>query len=158
MNILLIRCVSLQLLDLIIAKIKQNDAHAQIHVLTHQHSADLTAKHPSIDRVWTYERSGNFSGKIHDVALKGISWDLILVPLGNESGSGFENVKKLALSIPSKDRQTISISGDWKRFNRFSMIAEQMIHTVSAVFGGLVTVVGLVVLLVAMPFISRKHK
>ncbi len=103
-EVLIIRSVSFQQLDHNLPVIQEHFTGARFTLLTHEHGVKLAEKYSGIDRVIPYTHREGFSYVHQAERLKGISFDDVIIPVGNESGYGFYNVMLFSLSIKARQR------------------------------------------------------
>ncbi|MBI5187389.1 MAG: hypothetical protein HZA01_16910 [Nitrospinae bacterium] len=96
MNILIIRSTSIQHLALVIRRVSSLYPGARIDVLAHPHSVESVKQMSGVNSIITYPSASDFSPfAIGDFPRN--SYPLVVVPVSNMSGAGYENVLLLAL-------------------------------------------------------------
>lgn len=101
-NLLIIRSVSFQQLDLNLPEIQKAFPNYNISILTHAHGEKLAKKYSFIKKVYIYEYEGAFNKKNKVKSLSDTEWDAVLVPVTNISGESFLNVLAFGTSIKAK--------------------------------------------------------
>lgn len=115
-NILIIRSVSFQQLDLNLPAIKEKYFPCSISLLTHEHGVKLAEKYSDIDKIYTYPYKEGFNIRNTVSELKNIEFDVVIVPVTNITGSGFFNVLKFSKSIKCKERVMCNVVSEIKSF------------------------------------------
>jgi hypothetical protein len=103
-NLLLIRSISFQQLDLLMPQLKEVFPQHKFALLTHPHGVSIAQKSPAIDEVVPYPHKGTFQFWRTAPLLKGKAFDTVIIPVGSLSGGGFFNVIMYAASIPARQR------------------------------------------------------
>ncbi|MTV49654.1 hypothetical protein GJ688_11780 [Heliobacillus mobilis] len=109
---LLIRSVPFQQLDKIVPKVKEKFPEVQLAVLTHRHGVEMASKYQEVDEVIPYLETGSFDRSRLPEAVRSRSWDAVIAPVANESGSGFHNVLHCALAVPAKQHWMVNLPGE----------------------------------------------
>ncbi|KGR90096.1 hypothetical protein CD30_13620 [Ureibacillus massiliensis 4400831 = CIP 108448 = CCUG 49529] len=100
-RLLIIRSASMQQLDKNLPEIVKTFPEYQIDMLTHEHSVKLVEKYDVIKNVIVYPYNGSFDvNRKVDVD----TYDAVLVPVTNLSGSSFYNVLNFSLTIKAEKR------------------------------------------------------
>lgn len=115
-NILIVRSVSFQQLDLNLPAIKEKYAPCNISLLTHEHGVKLAEKYSDIDKIYVYpiKNGFNIANKVKELA--NINFDVVVVPVTNINGGGFFNVLKFSKCINTKERVMCNVVSDVKAF------------------------------------------
>ena len=115
-NILIIRSVSFQQLDLNLPAIKEKYGGCKISLLTHEHGVKLAEKYSDIDKIYVYQYKDGFniSNKVNELSNK--NFDVVVVPVTNINGGGFFNVLKFSKSINAKERVICNVISDISSF------------------------------------------
>ncbi|WP_238916543.1 hypothetical protein [Clostridium sp. YIM B02555] len=115
-NILIIRSVSFQQLDLNLPAINEKYAPCNISLLTHEHGVKLAEKYSDIENIYVYPHKNGFniSNKVKE--LFDINFDVVVVPVTNINGGGFFNVLKFSKSINAKERVMCNVISEIKSF------------------------------------------
>lgn len=116
-NILIIRSVSFQQLDLNIAHIKAQYPDYSISLLTHEHGVKLAEKYKDIDNIYVYPYKEGFDVKNKVIELENKEFDIVIVPVTNISGNGFFNVLKFSKSIHCKERIMCNVVSKLSKFS-----------------------------------------
>src|SRR3989338_10867939 len=120
MKILFIKSTSIQHLALsferVMERFKIKDS--RVDVLAHSHSVDSLKGFGFINRIISYNSTGNFSPlHIFREYIRNIrrgKYDMVIVPFNNMSGSGYENVMALAVCTGARHIVTCNRIGDTK--------------------------------------------
>lgn len=115
-NILIIRSVSFQQLDLNLPAIKEKYGECKISLLTHEHGVKLAEKYSDIEKIYVYPYKDGFNiaNKVKELA--DIKFDVVVVPVTNINGGGFFNVLKFSKSINTKERVICNVISDISSF------------------------------------------
>lgn len=101
MNILIIRSTSIQHLALVIRRVSSLYPGARIDVLAHSHSVESVKQMNGVSSIIAYPSTRDFSPFIIG-CLPLNNYHLVVVPVSNISGAGYENVLLLALRFRKK--------------------------------------------------------
>ncbi len=115
-NILIIRSVSFQQLDLNLSSIKEKYSPCSISILTHEHGVKLAEKYSDIDKVYVYPYKDGFNIANKVKELSDANFDVLVVPVTNINGGGFFNVLKFSKSIRADERVMCNVISDIKSF------------------------------------------
>jgi hypothetical protein len=115
-NILIIRSVSFQQLDLNLPAIKEKYGECKISLLTHEHGIKLAKKYCDIDKIYVYPYKDGFNiyNKVNELSNK--NFDVVVVPVTNINGGGFFNVLKFSKSINTQERVICNVISDISLF------------------------------------------
>ncbi|MBF0317743.1 MAG: hypothetical protein HQL04_06165 [Nitrospirae bacterium] len=140
-RILIIRSTGFQHLDRILGRLKGKYPQGEICLLTHQHGKPLAEKYADIHHVYVYPHTGAFSLLRVPDALKRETFDVVIVPVGNITGSGFLNVLLLSFRIRADSRLVCNISLGFKPLTRPVLITSLLKSSVYTAIAGIMTVV-----------------
>lgn len=115
-NILIIRSVSFQQLDLNLPAIKKQYDPCKISLLTHEHGVKLAAKYSDLEHIYIYPYKNGFNMADKVKELSDINFDVVVVPVTNINGGGFFNVLKYSKSINAKERVICNVISEIKSF------------------------------------------
>lgn len=115
-NILIIRSVSFQQLDLNLSAIKEKYSQCNISLLTHEHGVKLAEKYSDIEKIYVYPYKNGFNMADKVKELSDINFDVVVVPVTNVNGGGFFNVLKFSKSINTKERVMCNVISEIKSF------------------------------------------
>ena len=121
MKILFIKSTSIQHLALsferVMERFKIKDS--RVDVLAHSHSVDSLKGFGFINRIISYNSTGNFSPlHIFREYIRNIrrgKYDMVIVPFNNMAGSGYENVMALAVCTGARHIVTCNKIGEIER-------------------------------------------
>lgn len=159
-NILMIRSVSFQQLDLNLPAIKAKYGECKISLLTHEHGVKLAEKYKDIEKIYVYpyKNGFNISGKVNE--LSNINFDVVVVPVTNINGGGFFNVLKFSKSINSNERVICNVISDISSFtmaNIYSLeIKSFFMKFISIIATVVISPILLIALLIKLKFIEKK--
>jgi hypothetical protein len=159
-NILIIRSVSFQQLDLNLPAIKEKYSPCKISLLTHEHGVKLAEKYTHVDKVYVYPYKDGFNltNKVNE--LSNINFDVVVVPVTNINGGGFFNVLKFSKSINSKKRAMCNVISDIKTFSMTDIywfeIKNFFIKVISILGTIIISPVVLILLLLKLKSIEKK--
>lgn len=159
-EILIIRSVSFQQLDLNLPAIKEKYGDCKISLLTHEHGVKLAEKYSDIERIYVYPYKSGFSIANKVKKLDDIEFDVVVVPVTNINGGGFFNVLKFSKSIKAKSRAMCNVVSDithftmkdiyWREVKSFLMKFVSIIGTI------IISPIILVMLLIKLKSIEKK--
>lgn len=117
-ELLIIRSVSFQQLDMNLPAIRKAYPNCQISLLTHEHGVKLAKKYKDIAQIYVYPYKGGFkkSNKVPDFADK--EFEAVVVPVTNLSGVGFDNVLAYATTIKSREFVLCTVTSELKQITR----------------------------------------
>ncbi len=121
MKILFIKSTSIQHLALSFEKVMERFKikDSRVDVLAHSHSVDSLKGFSFINRIISYNSTGNFSAlHIFREYIRNIrrgKYDMVIVPFNNVSGSGYENVMALAVCTGARHIVTCNKIGEIER-------------------------------------------
>lgn len=117
-ELLIIRSVSFQQLDMNLPAIRKAYPDCQVSLLTHEHGVKLAKKYKDIAQIYVYPYKGGFkkSNKVPDFADK--EFEAVVVPVTNLSGVGFDNVLAYATTIKSREFVLCTVTSELKPITR----------------------------------------
>lgn len=159
-NILIIRSVSFQQLDLNLPAIKEKYDDCKISLLTHEHGVKLAEKYSDIDKiyVYSYKDGFNISNKVNELSNK--NFDVVVVPVTNINGGGFFNVLKFSKSINTKERVMCNVISEISSFtmrNIYSLeIKSFLMKFISILATAIISPIVLMILLFKLKSIEKQ--
>ena len=96
-EILIIRSTSNQHLALVVRRLKEEYPQGNMDILTHAHSVESIGELDGVRDILSYPPSQYFTPFLLPVLKK--NYSLVVVPVSNLTGSGYENVLLLALRL-----------------------------------------------------------
>jgi hypothetical protein len=111
-RLLIIRSASMQQLDKNLKTIIKKFPDYEYHMLTHEHSVKLVEKYDVIKKIIVYPYKESFSIKRKVPELKKETYDVVIIPVTNLTGSGFFNVFQFSLSLKAKKRVVCNLVSD----------------------------------------------
>lgn len=103
-ELLIIRSVSFQQLDLNLPAIIRKFPNYNISILTHEHGVNLAKKYNNIKKIYVYKYKESFSFKRKAKNLNNKTFDILIIPVTNMTGTGFGNVFSFALTIKANKK------------------------------------------------------
>ena len=125
-NILIIRSVSFQQLDLNLPAIKEKYGECNISLLTHEHGVKLAEKYADINKIYVYPYKEGFNINKKVDELRNLKFDVVIVPVTNITGSGFFNVLKFSKSINAEERVICNVVSELKPFSMGNIYSLQL--------------------------------
>jgi len=118
-RILIVRSVSLQLLDRLLPEVfRIFGIDNEYILLSHSHAVERCKKYKGISNIIGYSEKGDFKfGKLPEDVKEGV-FDIIIVPVSNFTGAGFLNVFYMAAKIKSKEIFMLNVKGELRRIRR----------------------------------------
>lgn len=110
MNILIIRSTSNQHLALVVRRLKEEYPQATMDVLTHTHSVESIGELDGIRDIVSYPPSQYFTPFLLPALKK--KYPVVVVPVSNLTGSGYENVLLLALRLKKEKIFLCNLGGE----------------------------------------------
>lgn len=149
-EILIIRSVSFQQLDLNLPAIKKAYPDCQISLLTHEHGVKLAKKYKDIANIYVYPYKSGFKkgNKVPDLADK--KFEAVIVPATNLSGAGFDNVLAYAATISSQEIVLCSVTSKLQPITRQKIKALRIRNSLFQCFAVLLSAVVFVPVLIVM--------
>ena len=157
-NILIIRSVSFQQLDLNLPVIKEKYSPCSISLLTHEHGLKLAEKYSDIDKIYTYPYKEGFNIKNTVSELKNTEFDAAIVPVTNITGSGFFNVLKFSKSIKCKECVMCNVVSEIKPFTMNNIYWMEMKNNFMSIASIFATVMLSPIILITLLFRLTKIK
>lgn len=159
-NILIIRSVSFQQLDLNLPAIKEKYGECKISLLTHEHGVKLAEKYSDIEKIYVYPHKNGFNIKEKVDELSNIKFDVVVVPVTNINGGGFFNVLKFSKSINADERVICNVISDIITFTMADIYLLQIksffMKFISVIATVIISPIVLIVLLLKLKFIEKK--
>lgn len=159
-NILIIRSVSFQQLDLNLPAIKEKYGVCKISLLTHEHGVKLAEKYSDVEKiyVYAYKNGFNIANKANELSNK--NFDVIVVPVTNINGGGFFNVLKFSKSINAKERVICNVISDISSFTMgdiYLLEIKSFLMKFIAVLGTvIISPIVFIILMFKLKFIEKK--
>lgn len=157
-NILIIRSVSFQQLDLNLPAIKEKYSPCSISLLTHEHGVKLAEKYSDIDKIYTYPYKEGFNIRNTVSELENTEFDVVIVPVTNITGSGFFNVLKFSKSIKCKERVICNVVSEIKSFTMSNIYWMQIKNNLMSIVSVFATVLLLPIIILLLLFRLSKIK
>jgi len=157
MNILIIRSTSIQHLALAVHQAQSKYASAKIDCLTHPHSLDSVREMQGINAIHPYPSTRNFSPFTAPASCRG-NYALVIVPVSNMTGAGFENVLLLALRFQKRRIVLCDLRGGLIPISRGKILARalrQFAATPLAVTGAVILTAINVILIIILHVLGR---
>lgn len=151
-EILIIRSVSFQQLDLNLAAIKKQYRDCRFSVLTHEHGLLLAQKYQDIAQVYVYPFKEGFSFLRPVKELQGKVFDTVIIPVSNLSGAGFLNVLFFSLTIKCKSRIICNLISELRPVTSGQIIRYGVINKVWSLLSLLLTLFLAIPVLFLLPF------
>jgi len=159
-NILIIRSVSFQQLDLNLPAIKEKYGECKISLLTHEHGVKLAEKYSDIEKIYVYPYKDGFNIVNAVNELSNINFDVVVVPVTNINGGGFFNVLKFSKSINAKERAICNVISDISSFTMGDIylleIRSFLMKVISILATAIISPIVLIALLLKLKFIEKK--
>lgn len=151
-EVLIIRSVSFQQLDLNLAAIKKQYGDCRLSILTHEHGLLLTQKYQGVNQVYVYPFKGGFSYWRQAKELQKKVFDAVIIPVSNLSGAGFGNVLFFSLAIKCKSRVICNLISAFKPVASWQIIYRGILNEVWSVLSLLLTAILAIPVLLVLPF------
>lgn len=155
-ELLIIRSVSFQQIDLNLPEIKKKFPEYKISILTHEHGVELAKKYKDIYHIYVYEYLGAFSKKNKVKELADKKFDAVIIPVTNITGVGFLNVLKYGFTINSKEYFVCNVISDIKIITRNKIVGEYIKGVANGIISSVMTIPFLVFGLPYLIFWMRK--
>jgi hypothetical protein len=136
-ELLIIRSVSFQQLDLNLPEIKNRFKDYKISLLTHEHGVKLAEKYNDINNIYVYPYRGSFNKNNTVQAINNKTFDAVIVPVTNITGYGFLNVLSYGSSLKCKDCYMCNVVSNFESISKYTIITKQIlsrIYKFTAVF------------------------
>lgn len=144
-KLLVIRSVSFQQLDNVLAVMRTKFPGFELHVLTHQHGRKIANKYAYVDKVLTYPYQGSFSLWKPLTGVDVQYYDALVVPIANLSGAAFTNVQLFSLRQSSGDRYLCNLAGEIRKISVggivFRAVVSAFYHCVAILLGSAIAFV-----------------
>lgn len=140
-ELLIIRSASFQQLDLNLPEIRKRFPNYTISILTHEHGVKLAEKYEDIKKIYVYPYKDGFSIKRKMKKFFNKTFDAIIVPVTNISGTGFSNVFLFTLSIKAKRKYQCNVISEIKEYTNIEIIYKELIRLVYKIIAGICTIV-----------------
>lgn len=157
-NILIIRSVSFQQLDLNLPAIKEKYGECNISLLTHEHGVKLAEKYSDISKIYVYPYKGGFNINNKVQELEGKEFDVVIVPVTNITGGGFFNVLKFSKSIKCRERVICNVVSDIKSFTMSNIYWLQVKNNMMNFISILATIISAPIILLFLLFRLNRIK
>ena len=155
-EVLIVRSVSFQQLDLNLPAIKNQYRDCSLSVLTHEHGLLLAQKYQDIDQVYVYPFKSAFSYWRRPKELRRKVFDTVIIPVSNLSGVGFDNVLFYSLSFKCKSRVICNLVSELKPVAAWQIVYYNIINKIWSVLALLGTMILAIPVLPVLPFCLRK--
>ena len=157
-NILIIRSVSFQQLDLNLPAIKEKYKDCSISLLTHEHGVKLAEKYSDIDNIYVYpyKEGFNIDNKVKELEKE--HFEAVIVPVTNITGGGFYNVLKFSKSIDCKERVMCNVISELKSFTMKDLYYLQFKNFLMNIVSTLGTIIVSPILLICLLYRLRGIK
>lgn len=140
-ELLIIRSVSFQQLDLNLKEIKKKFPNYTVSILTHEHGVKLAEKYEDINNIYIYPYKDGFSIKRNVEEFHNKTFEALIVPVTNISGTGFSNVFLFTLSIKAKRKYQCNVISEIKKYTNTKIIFIEFIRLIYKVVAGICTLV-----------------
>lgn len=152
-ELLIIRSVSFQQLDMNLKEILSTYPEYKVTLLTHEHGVKLAEKYKEIDEivVYPYKNSFSYFRPVHE--LEGRLMDVVIIPVTNMTGAGFSNVLWFSLTIKARQRVICNLVSQLKGVSGLDIVFLGVKNTLYSVLAGLLSgIVGLI----SLPYLLLK--
>jgi len=148
-TILIIRSVSFQQLDKNLTAIARQfpTTHYRFQLLTHSHGIDRARSYTAISDLIDYDSPGNFSFfhlprslKRKEMKARKQSYEAIIVPVTNITGTGFLNVLALTLRIRTKKIFICNLVSDIRETSKVAILRQILTAGISSLLAAVATV------------------
>ncbi|MBV4428304.1 glycosyltransferase family 9 protein [Clostridium tyrobutyricum] len=155
-NILIIRSVSFQQLDLNIAAIKDKYPGYSIDILTHEHGVKLAQKYRNIDNIYVYPYKEGFKygNRVEEIQNK--KFDIVVIPVTNISGVGFFNVLRYSKMILADKRVICNVVSNMREISDFQIYFMNIKSGLFKIFSIVLTAVMSIFMIIFLPLKLRK--
>ncbi len=157
-ELLIIRSVSFQQLDLNLMEINKKFPDYKISLLTHEHGVKLAEKYSLIDNIYVYPYKGAFKSGNEVKKLNDKVFDVLITPVTNISGSGFLNVLDYSLSIKSKAYYMCNLISDIEEYDKSRIKVKKILNNLYILISGILSLPLLVISLIYLPFKLKSLK
>lgn len=149
-DVLIIRSVSFQQLDLNLPALRTVYHGQRLVLLTHAHGVKLAETYRDIAEVVVYPSDGPFTKAKVPEALKDRVFDSVVVPVTNSSGAGFFNVLELAFSFNTKEVRQCNVRSEINLVEPKDVKQRRMSHALFSLLAGMA---GVLAGIVALPYL-----
>lgn len=149
-ELLIVRSVSFQQLDLNLPKIRSKFPNYNLNILTHAHGVKLAEKYDDINQIYIYDYKESFNFKHKSKSLKDKKFDILIIPVSNITGAGFANVFSFALTIKSKKKYMCNLVSDIKYISNLNIITKVIINFI---YKGLAYILTFILALLLIPIL-----
>lgn len=150
-EILIIRSVSFQQLDLNLPQVEKQYPSHKISLLTHEHGIKLAQKYKNIHNIYSYSYKEGFKYGNKVVDLKDKNFDIVIIPVTNISGVGFLNVLRFSKMIKAKKRVICNIVSEFKEISDLNITFMQFRGLFSTIIALILTAIFSVFLVAFLP-------
>lgn len=147
-ELLIIRSVSFQQLDLNLTEIKKKFPNYRISILTHEHGVRLAKKYKDISNIYVYPYFGAFNKSNRVYALDGKKFDAIIIPVTNITGVGFNNVIKYGMTIKADERYICNVISKISKIGVASLLSKYIRFAICNILS---IIISLPVIVVCIP-------
>jgi hypothetical protein len=151
-EVLIIRSVSFQQLDLNLAAITERYRGCRISILTHEHGLLLAQKYQDIDQVYVYPFKEGFNFLRPVKELRGKVFDTVIIPVSNLSGAGFLNVLFFSLTIKCQSRTICNLVSELRPVTPGQIIRRSVTNKAWSLISLLLTLFLAIPVLLLLPF------
>lgn len=151
LNALIIRSASFQQLDQNLPELLAAFPDHRFDMLTHEHGMKLALKYQDLNRIISYSHSGSFSIRRREPGLRGIRYDVVIIPVANLTGAGFLNVLFFSLTIKTNRRFLCNMVSDIKRVTVPAILLKGLGSVINKFVSGLLTLATYPILRLALP-------
>lgn len=140
-QLLIIRSVSFQQLDLNLTAIRNKFPDYQINILTHEHGVKLAQKYDSIQNIYVYpyKQGFSFGKKVSEINDK--KFDAVIIPVTNVTGVGFNNVFLFSMSLKSDRKYMCNVVSELKEISNFKILLNSFAMFVFKIISAVLTAV-----------------
>lgn len=159
-ELLIIRSVSFQQLDMSLKEIIRAYPGYRITLLTHEHGVKLAEKYREIDEIIVYPYQESFSYFRSGPICKEKNYDVLIVPVTNITGAGFSNVFQFSLTVTAKQRVLCNLVSQLKEVSYsailFGGLKNAVFSCLAGIVAGLFAVIAIPQLLYYLPQYEKK--
>lgn len=150
-ELLIIRSVSFQQLDLNLPEIKKKFPDYTISILTHEHGIKLAQKYEDIKKVYIYPYKDGFSIKRKVKKFHDKTFDGLIIPVTNISGAGFSNVFLFGLSIKANKKYQCNVISEIEEYTDKKLVVKELMLFLYKIISGIFTIIfsiGMIIMLI----------
>jgi hypothetical protein len=155
-KLLIIRSVSFQQLDLNLPELKKAFPEYTFCLLTHPHGVELAKKYKDIDCVYTYDYKGSFQKKNKVPELEQEEFAVVIIPVTNLSGSGFDNVLQYGMSLRAKEYYMSNLVAELTKLTKATLALRKLRHWLSCLMAGILSIPCVVIFAICWCFHGKK--